>query len=169
MRREPLVIPETQQIAKLFDQMRSSRAHMALVIDEYGTFVGIVTLEDLLEEIVGEIHDETDEKDELVDVVMLAEGQWEAEGLVSLNDLGKTVGLAVPVDLEANTLSGLFMHRLARIPKVGDELIESGFNLLVLVVEDHRAGRVRITRLSEASGMPAEAEPDDSASEAEKD
>ena len=145
--REPLVIPETQLVARLFEQMRASRAHMAFVIDEYGTFVGIVTLEDLLEEIVGEIHDETDERDELVDLVTVSDDQWDAPGLVSLNDLEKTIGLAVPTDLDANTLSGLFMHRLARVPKVGDELTESGYRLTVLEVEEHRVGRARITRL----------------------
>ena len=58
--REPLIVPETQKVSRLFDQMRQERAHMACIIDEYGSFVGIVTLEDLLEEIVGEIADETD-------------------------------------------------------------------------------------------------------------
>ena len=156
--REPLVIPETQLVARLFEQMRASRAHMAFVIDEYGTFVGIVTLEDLLEEIVGEIHDETDERDELVDLVTVSDDQWDAPGLVSLNDLEKTIGLAVPVDLDANTLSGLFMHRLARVPKVGDELTESGYRLTVLEVEEHRVGRARITRLP-TEIVPAETEP----------
>jgi len=153
--REPLVIPETQLVAKLFEQMRTNRAHMAFVIDEYGTFVGIITLEDLLEEIVGEIHDETDEQDELVDLVAISDDQWDAPGLVSLNDLEKSIGIAVPVDLDANTLSGLFMHRLARVPKVGDELTESGFRLTVLAVEDHRVGLARISR------MPTEPPPED--------
>lgn len=163
--REPLVVPETQLVAGLFDQMRTKRAHMALVIDEYGAFVGIVTLEDLLEEIVGEIHDETDEHDVLVDLVAISDGQWDAPGLASLNDLNRTIGIEVPADIDANTLSGLFMHRLARVPKVGDELVESGCRLTVLEVEGHRVGRVRITRLPHESPTnpedSAESRPDD--------
>ncbi|MCB1800717.1 MAG: HlyC/CorC family transporter [Gammaproteobacteria bacterium] len=148
--RQPLVVPETQQVAQLFEQMRSERAHLALVIDEYGVFVGIVTLEDLLEEIVGEIHDETDEEEAHVDLLRIDDATWEAGGLVSLGDLGRTIGLDVPVDIDAKTLSGLFMQHLARVPEVGDQLDTSGFHLEVLEIEEHRVGRARIVRLPES-------------------
>jgi CBS domain containing-hemolysin-like protein len=153
--RKPLVVPETQQVSKLFEQMRTNRAHMAFVIDEYGVFVGIVTLEDLLEEIVGEIHDETDQEGTLVDLVAISDDQWEAGGLVSLSDLEKTIGLSVPDDLDANTLSGLFMHHLARVPRIGDELTVSSFHVEVLEVEEHRVGKTRITRIT---GEPTDGE-----------
>lgn len=144
--RDPLVVPETQQVARLFEQMRSTRAHMAFVVDEYGAFVGIVTLEDLLEEIVGEIHDETDEEADQIAVVEIETDNWEADGLVSLGDLQKVTGFKVPDNLDANTLSGLFMNRLGRVPEANDELVEGGFTFCVLSIEEHRVGRVNVRR-----------------------
>ncbi|HPF13362.1 MAG TPA: hemolysin family protein, partial [Planctomycetota bacterium] len=157
--RDPLVVPESQKVPQLFELMRQSRAHMAFVIDEYGTFVGAVTLEDLLEEIVGEIEDETDEQDALTGIEPIGEGQWEADGLVSLGDLDRMIGLTVPATLDANTLSGLFMERLARMPEVGDSLVERGFLLTVLSIQEHRVGRATITRVVEPSDPLAPANP----------
>lgn len=155
MCREALIVPETQQVSALFEQMRHTRDHMAFVIDEYGVFVGIVTLEDLLEEIVGEIHDETDEAGTAIDLVEIGDDEWEAGGLLSLSDLERAIGLTVPVDLDANILSGLIMNRLGRVPEAGDELIEGGFRLIVESIEDHRVGRARIKRVQATDPEPA--------------
>jgi CBS domain containing-hemolysin-like protein len=160
--RPPLVVPESQKVVRLFDQMRANRAHMAFVVDEYGAFVGVVTLEDLLEEIVGEIHDETDAEGPAAVVRRLEDGRWEADGLVSLTDLERAVGLKVPVGLDANTLSGLCMQRLGRMPQAGDELTEAGFLLRVRTLEDRRVGLVSIDRLD---GPVAEDETVDTASD----
>ena len=148
--REPLVVPETQKVSELFEIMRTSRAHLAIVIDEYGTFAGIVSLEDLLEEIVGEIHDETDAEQAEFSIETIAEDRWEADGLVTLSDLEKSIDFLVPDDLDANTLSGLFMSRLQRMPEVGDEIIESAYKLRVLSREDRRVGRVSIEKISDS-------------------
>jgi magnesium and cobalt exporter, CNNM family len=150
--REPLIVPENQQAAILFEHMRSERAHMALVIDEYGAFVGVVTMEDLLEEIVGEIHDETDSLAVNLEVVEIAENVWEADGLVSLNDLEKTIGFEPPAGADVNTLSGLFMRQFERVPEEADEFTLSGFEFVVVSVEEHRVGKARITRLADAGG-----------------
>jgi len=144
--RPPLVVPEGQKLAQLFDNMRTTRVHMAIVVDEYGEFAGIVTLEDLLEEIVGEIEDETDVDDERPDIRPLAEGGWEVDGLVSLNDLEREIGLHAPEGLEANTLSGLCMERLGRMPAPGDELTEREYRLRVLSLDELRVGKVLIRR-----------------------
>lgn len=148
--REPLVVPETQKVSELFEIMRTSRAHLAIVIDEYGTFAGIVSLEDLLEEIVGEIHDETDAEQAEFSIETIANDRWEADGLVTLSDLEKSIDFLVPDDLDANTLSGLFMSRLQRMPEVGDEIIESTYKLRVLSHEDRRVGRVSIEKISDS-------------------
>lgn len=156
--REPLIVPESQLIAKLFDQMRLRRAHMACVVDEYGVFIGIVTLEDLLEEIVGEIHDETDTALADSAIVRLGDESWEADGLISLSDLERVIELEVEESLDANTLSGLCMQRLARMPQPGDELQESGFRLRVLSLVDNRVGKVHILRCPEPTQCTAEAD-----------
>lgn len=142
--REPLLVPESQKVSQLFESMRQHRAHMALVIDEYGSLAGIVTLEDLLEEIVGEIQDETDVEDSSITLSKLADNHWRAHGLVSLSDMERTIGLTVPDELGANTLSGLFMQRLWRMPEVGDSIVENKYRLTVESMEDNRVGQVMI-------------------------
>ena len=142
------LIDTGQKVSELFELMRVNRAHLAIVVDEYGTFAGIVSMEDLLEEIVGEIHDETDNEHAEFTIEAITDERWEADGLVSLSDLEKSIGFHVPDDLDANTLSGLFMSRLERMPVAGDEITEGFYKLSVLSDEDRRVGRVSIEKLS---------------------
>lgn len=160
--REPLVVPETQKVSRLFDLMRQERAHMACIIDEYGTFVGIVTLEDLLEEIVGEIADETDVSEQVFPVA--EEGDhWIAHGLASLADIERITGFTVPPTHKANTVSGLLMRSLQRIPETGDILEEQNFRFTVEDIKGRRVQRVRIEFLGEREASELEPVPADQA------
>ena len=146
-RRDSMVVPESQRIAKLFELMRIRRAHMACVVDEYGAFSGVITLEDLIEEIVGDIQDETDSVEPSTAVTVIDDCNWEADGLISLTDLERSVGLKIDDTLDANTLSGLFMQRLARMPETGDEIIENNYKLRIINTDEHRVGKVHIAEL----------------------
>jgi CBS domain containing-hemolysin-like protein len=141
--REPMVIPETLKISSLLDTMRAKRSHIAMVIDEYGAFVGLATMEDLIEEIVGEIEDETDDAQWEADITR-KDDHWLADGLTPLADVERAVGFAVEDTFNANTLSGLIMHRLEKIPDIGDTVEEPGFRFTVEKVKDHRVDEVRI-------------------------
>ena len=144
--REPLVVPETLKISSLFETMRSKKAHMACVIDEYGSFIGLVTMEDLLEEIVGDIIDETD--DEASEFPIIPDGSgWQAHGFSSLSDVERITGYVVADRLNANTLSGLFMTHLQRIPRAGDQIEDGGFRFIVSAVKDRRVDIVKIERI----------------------
>ncbi len=144
--REPMVIPETLKVSSLFDTMRTKRSHIAMVIDEYGAFVGLVTMEDLIEEIVGEIEDETDDAQWEADITK-KDGHWLADGLTPLADVERAVGFAVEDTFNANTLSGLIMHRLEKIPQIGDTVEEPGFRFTVEKVKNHRVDEVRIVKV----------------------
>lgn len=144
--REPLVVPETLKVSRLFDIMRAEKAHMACIVDEYGGFVGLVTLEDLLEEIVGEIVDETDVEASEFPIVATAAG-WSAHGLASLADVERDTGYVVSDDFNANTLSGLFMNRIERVPRVGDCILEGPYRFTVEAVKDRHVELVLIENL----------------------
>jgi len=168
-KRDALVVPESQRIAKLFDLMRIRRAHMACVVDEYGSFIGVITLEDLLEEIVGEIEDETDDPNSEPAVVSIDDVTWEVDGLVSLTDLERSTGLEVSDELDAYTVSGLFMRRLSRMAEAGDEIMQGDYQLQVINVAGRRVGKVRIEKMtidvndpvSQSGERTAEADNDD--------
>lgn len=151
--RDPLVVPESQPVPELFETMRTKRAHMALVVDEYGDFIGIVTLEDLLEEIVGEIHDETDAEPQDM-LVKISDNEWDVDGLISLNDLYKATGVTLPEEKFVNTLSGLFMERLGRLAEPGDQVIEGDYRFTVVTLDERRVGVVRVVRESTQAELP---------------
>ncbi|MFT5123012.1 MAG: CBS domain containing-hemolysin-like protein [Kiritimatiellia bacterium] len=155
--REPLVVPETQTVGQLFERMRSERQHMSVVIDEYGAFAGIVTMEDLLEEIVGEIADELDHDHDQT-VLNEKDGHWEADGWTQITDLERALDIEFPDELDANTLSGLFMVRMGRVPEVGDVVEEHGFRFTIQSMTDRR---VNITRIEKMVPTDEETKPDE--------
>jgi CBS domain containing-hemolysin-like protein len=144
--REPLIVPETLRIPALFDTMRAEKAHMACVIDEYGSFVGLITLEDLLEEIVGDIADESDEFHSDFPIKKTDTG-WVAHGLASLADIERETGYVVEDGFDANTLSGLFMNRLQRIPQEGNVVADGDYRFVVERMKNHHVEFVVIEKL----------------------
>lgn len=142
--REPLVVPDNVGVSRVMEQMRQRRMHLAIVVDEYGQMVGVVSLEDLLEEITGEIRDETDTTAEAHEIRKPREGYWEADGLAPIADVERAIGTTLEHDADTHTLSGLFMNTLARLPVKGDTLEVSGCRLTVLSIERRRVGYVGI-------------------------
>ncbi|MFH9068357.1 hemolysin family protein [Streptomyces alboflavus] len=143
---EPLLVPDSLPADRLLERLRATRT-MAVVIDEYGGTAGLATVEDIVEEVVGEVRDEHDPV-EVPDLVPAAPGKdgratWEADGGVRVDQLG-AIGLAAP-EGPYETVAGLIATHLARIPAVGDTIDLDSWHLAVEAVEHHRADRVRIT------------------------
>lgn len=145
--REPYFVPETKAVPNLLEEMRQRRIHMAVVVDEYGGTAGVVTIEDLIEEIVGEIQDEHDDKEEAAELVRVDENKIEADGRVALYDLNEFFDTDLPEDEDYDTIAGLLFDRFGHIPTVGESLKMNGLFLEVLQADDRRIHRVRVTRI----------------------
>lgn len=139
-----LFLPGTKGVLPALTEMRSQRQQIAIVLDEYGGTDGIVTLEDLVETLIGDIHDEYDvQSSEVSNTPKL--GEYEIDGLISLEDLAEETGVEVP-EGPYETLSGYVMHQLGRIPKVDDHLELPGASIRVRSMEGKRAGLLLLTR-----------------------
>ncbi len=147
--REPLLVPEIQQVSTLFESMRKNRVHLAIVMDEYGSFSGVVTMEDMLEEIVGEISDELD-VDEPSNLAHWKGDYWEADASISVTDLSRIIGVEFPVSPDANTVNGLFMKILNRMPKQADEIEFNDFRFVAIEEDGNRIGLVHIFPLTQS-------------------
>jgi CBS domain containing-hemolysin-like protein len=144
--RKPLVVPETKQLNELIDEFRETHIHLAIVVDEFGTIAGLVTLEDALEQIFGEIGDEHDIKRPRPSTEAAS---LEVDGAITIRDLDTQYGLELPGDAGFETLAGFLLFQLGYIPKPGDS-VEYGQRRFVIVAMDHnRIARVRIERLPE--------------------
>jgi CBS domain containing-hemolysin-like protein len=142
--REAPIVPETKPLDDLLADLQRERTELAIVIDEYGRTAGIVTTEDIIEEVVGEIADETDPA--AGSVRQLANGDWFVRGHVALTDL-KDYGLHLPVDTDAfNSIGGFVFAELGRLPKRGDQVAADGYSIRVESVRQNRIEAVRIRR-----------------------
>jgi CBS domain containing-hemolysin-like protein len=140
--REAPLVPETKPLDDLLADLQRERTELAIVIDEYGRTVGIVTIEDIIEEIVGEITDETDPAGGAVR--KLANGDWFVRGHVAVSDL-EDYGLELPVDTDAyNSVGGFVFAELGRLPKRGDTIAANGYSIRVESVRQNRIEAVRI-------------------------
>ncbi len=148
VRQAPLV-PETKPLDDLLADLQRERTELAIVIDEYGRTAGIVTIEDIIEEVVGEISDETDPAGGAVR--RLANGDWFVRGHVAVADL-EDYGLELPVDTDAyNSVGGFVFAELGRLPKRGDQIAANGFSIRVESVRENRVEAVRIRQRRQSS------------------
>jgi CBS domain containing-hemolysin-like protein len=139
---DALIVPETKPLDDLLADLQRQRTSMAVVVDEYGRVVGVVTVEDIIEEVVGEIADETDPA--AGEVRRLANGDWFVRGHVAVTDLAD-YGLDLPVDSDAyNSVGGLVFAELGRLPRRGDTVNADGYSIRVESVRDNRIEAVRI-------------------------
>jgi putative hemolysin len=140
--REVKRLPASRSVLPALQEMRRERHHLAVVIDEYGGTAGIVTLEDLIEELVGEIHDEYDAAPE--PAPEKGSGPSQVDGLLNLSDFTERSGLPLPPG-PYETLGGFLMARLGKVPAVGDEVCLDGWRLTVVALDGRRVSRVAIT------------------------
>ncbi len=152
--RPPIFIPETAKVDDALEQLRAAGLHMAIVVDEYGGTAGLVTIEDLLEEMVGEIDDEHDDSHSLV--VKLGEGAWSVDARADIDELEEMTGVRLQCeDNDIETVGGYVLEQLGRIPKAGEEVPSESVLLRVTAADDRRVLRVEITNLpTVASGGP---------------
>jgi len=135
------IVPETKDLAALLTEFRRTNQHLAVVVDEYGELEGIVTLEDLLEEIVGEIEDEFDLPDESIE--RLEDGRVRVHGTFPIDDFNEQFGVSLPIE-DYHTLGGFVFGMLGRAPEPGDEVQHEGIRFTVLTVEGSRIERLEI-------------------------
>ena len=153
--RPPYFIPESKKVDELLAEMRLNRVHMAIVVDEYGGTAGLVTIEDLLEEIVGEIEDEYDRSEVTVERISVDEAILDAR--VGIDDLNEIFDLAIEGE-DFDTVGGFVYHLLGRVPVPGDEVCDDSLRLRVLSVIGRRIKKLRVLR-EPPSPAPAEGEP----------
>jgi CBS domain containing-hemolysin-like protein len=150
--RDALIVPETRPLDDLLHDLQVQRTSLSVVVDEYGRTVGIVTVEDILEEVVGEIEDETDPR--AAALRQLTNGDWFVRGHVSLGDLADA-GIELPVDSDAyNSVGGYVFGELGRLPKRGDSIKVNGYTIRVEAVRENRIEAVRISGSGNGSVRP---------------
>jgi CBS domain containing-hemolysin-like protein len=137
-----LFVVETQPVVSVLKEMRSRHLHLAVVSDEFGGTSGLVTLEDIIEEIVGEIRDQGDRVDGLIED--LGDGRLVADASISLADLSARLGREITADGDFESLGGLLVHRAGRVPAVGATLTLDGFKLIVREADETRVVKVEI-------------------------
>ncbi|WP_158843793.1 hemolysin family protein [Saccharothrix deserti] len=135
-----LVVPSTLPLPAVLERLRAERRQLACVVDEFGGFAGVVSLEDLAEELVGEIHDEDDVLRDTVE--QRADGCWEVPGRLRIDEIADATGIELPVHDNYDTVSGLVLYRLGRTPDVGDEIELDAIRVRVTAVARHVPSRV---------------------------
>jgi CBS domain containing-hemolysin-like protein len=152
--REPIKVPESTLLREMLQQFLTGRVHMAIVEDEYKGVAGVVTIEDVLEEIVGEIVDETD-NEEMDYIRQIDDDSVEVTGTTHLNRLNEELGLGLPEDQEFDTVSGLIMSHLKEVPKIGREFVFENVRFRVEKANRRFIELVQVTRVSTDDDHPS--------------
>src|SRR3954454_3197011 len=157
--RTPVFVPESMSVDDLLHEFQRRKVHIAIVLDEYGGTAGLVTIEDLLEEIVGEIQDEYDEEEPLVE--RIDEDRARVDGRASVEDLLELWDIKVPLedDSEYDTVGGLVYHRIGVVPTAGHEIEVDGLRLTVETTDGRRVGKVLVVHEAPESTPGSEDEP----------
>ena len=141
--RKPFFVPETKKLDDLLREFKARKSHMAVVLDEYGGTAGLVTVEDLIEEIVGDIADEYDGPESAL-MRRLDDRSYEVDGRMYIDDLNDALGLSLPEEEDYDTVAGFVSSELGFIPPV-DQLLEAdGARFTVLAADDRRITRLRV-------------------------
>jgi putative hemolysin len=144
--RTPVFVPESMTVDDLLHELQRRKVHLAVVLDEYGGTAGLVTIEDLIEEIVGEIQDEYDVEEPMI--VKLSDDEARVDGRAAVDDLMELFETEVPLDDadEYDTVGGLIYHRIGGVPKPGDQVTVDGLTLTVETTDSRRVGKVLVVR-----------------------
>jgi len=152
--RKPPIVPETKPLTRMLEDFRQRHAHLALVVDEFGTVTGLVTVEDVLEQIVGEIEDEFDEQPAPAPP---ATASLDLDGSLSIRDFASLYGIELPVDAGFETVAGYILSRLGYIPKAGESVDFEGRRYTVTAMEHNRIARVHVEKIEPSDPEPADA------------
>ena len=145
MLREANVVPETKKADSLLEEFKKDRSHLAVVIDEYGTISGLVTIEDILEELVGEIEDEHDIDEE--EIIKISQNIYTADAKVEIEDFTEFFNLNMdPLEIDAETLGGFIISELGVLPKKGDVVKIENLSIKVTHADDRKIDKVQITK-----------------------
>ncbi|SVB82527.1 uncharacterized protein METZ01_LOCUS235381 [marine metagenome] len=142
--RPPVLIPESKKLNLLLDELRINKNHMAIVLDEYGGISGLVTIEDVLEEIVGEIEDEHDEEQGKL-IIKMSSSEFLVSALISIEEFNQELKVSFK-DNEFDTIGGIVLHQFARFPKVNDSIVIEGLRFIILSLEERRIKRIKVIK-----------------------
>ena len=151
--RPPVFVPESMTVDDLLHELQRRKVHIAVVLDEYGGTAGLVTIEDLIEEIVGEIQDEYDEEEPMIE--RLSDDEARVDGRAAVDDLAEMFDTQVPLEDEDeyDTVGGLIYHRIGGVPKPGDQVTVDGLTLTVETTDGRRVGKVLVVRTRNDEGV----------------
>jgi putative hemolysin len=142
--KKPYFIPESKKLDSLLQDFKQKKNHMAVVVDEHGGISGIVTLEDVIEEIFGEIIDETDRL--TPDIVKLKGNRWLVAGKIDIDDLNKELNIKIPESRIYDTFSGYFLEQIDRIPNPGESIIVNQWSITVKEMDGNRIQNFIVTK-----------------------